>query len=311
MKKATECYRIVEQGILPSSFFCEETISEFLVNEKRKKVWAVEVDLLLQLDTVCRKHNLQYSLAVGSLLGVIRHHGFIPWDDDIDVFMPRADYELLKKYKSEFNGPYFLQYPGNDNEYAFSFAKLRNCNTTGISWSFRYASFNQGICIDIFPLDNYSSYRLNKNLEKISNLVAECSALMRRGNPYPDANDQIKLCRFPVIRDVGTIVKELDCILRQHEHEISDRYVVWSVLVYSIEKLTFDKALYDDLIETDFYGHSVFIPRRYDEVLTISYGDYMKLPPVEERGKWHDKCVFDPDTPYKVSLQLLRNQDKL
>lgn len=89
----TECERIIKEGILPASFFEEETICDFLVTKERKKIWAVLLDMLIQVDRICRKHNLKYFMAFGSLLGVVRHNGFIPWDDDIDICMPRDDYE--------------------------------------------------------------------------------------------------------------------------------------------------------------------------------------------------------------------------
>ena len=306
----TECERLIKEGIFTKEFFKPETICDFYVDEKRKKIWALGIDLLIQFDAVCRKHNLQYSLAFGSLLGLVRHNGFIPWDDDIDVVMPRADYEKLKDYKSEFKKPLFLQYPGEDKDYYFSFAKLRNSNTTSISWPFRYETFNQGCFLDIFPLDNYQSDNIERNVEKITNLIAECSALMRRNNPNPDEIDREKLSQFPVIRDGKNIIKDLDKVLQQYDHEYSPKYIAWCCMAYHYERMTFDKDLFDDLIEKDFYGHKVFIPRKYDEVLQITYGDYMKLPPVEQRGTWHNKSVFEPDIPYEKSLTRLRNMDK-
>ncbi len=92
----TECERIIEQGILPKSFFEQEERCDFLVTEKRKKIWAVLLDLLIKFDFVCKKYSLTYFLADGTLLGAARHQGFIPWDDDIDVSMPREDYEKFQ-----------------------------------------------------------------------------------------------------------------------------------------------------------------------------------------------------------------------
>lgn len=302
----TECERIVAQGILPQSFFDEERICDFLVTKERKKLWAVGIDMLVRFDQVCRQHDLQYSLAFGSLLGCVRHHGFIPWDDDIDVFMPRKDYERLKKYRKTFKDPYYLQFPGCDNGYSFSFAKLRNSNTTGISYAFRYESFNQGFFIDIFPLDNYCPQNIDAEIKTIKHLVAESSAFMRRSCPRPDENDLKKLEQFPVVRNGNEIVKELDQALRKYEFYKSDCYIAWSILTYDFKRLVFKKELFDDLIETAFYGHTVFIPRRYKEALAITYGDYMELPPVSERGAWHSKEIFNPDVPYKESLSKMR-----
>lgn len=305
----TECERIIEQGILPESFFKEETICDFFVDKNRKKIWAVCIDLLIKFDRVCRSHNLRYSLAFGSLLGLVRHQGFIPWDDDIDIVMPRKDYEKLKEYQSEFKQPYFLQFPGEDEGYSFSFAKLRNTNTTGISWAFRYETYNQGQFIDIFPLDNYSLINLEDNIRKIGRLIDESSALMRRSCPFPDENDIKKMERFPIIRNPKVVVKELDNLLKINKNTDSDKYIVWCCPIYSSERMTFDKELFNDLIEASYYGYKVFIPRHYEKVLNITYGNYMELPPVEKRGQWHNSSIFNPDIPFKTTLNLLKEED--
>ena len=306
----TECERIIKEGILPVSFFEEETICDFQVTKKRKKIWAISLDLLFKFDEVCRRHNLKYSLAFGSLLGAIRHNGFIPWDDDIDVVMPRADYEKLKEFKTEFANPYFLQYPGEDEGYLFSFAKLRNSNTSGISWAFRYEGFNQGLFLDIFPLDNYSSVNIDQNMEIIARLVAESSAKMRRSCPIPDEYDRQKLAQFPIVRDVQTLSKELDNVLRQHEAIETKKYIIWSCLFYSKDKVIFDKTWFDELKDYNLYGHSVLIPTHFDKVLRTTYGDYMQFPPVEQRGTWHSSSVFNPDVPYKEIIADIKNNDK-
>lgn len=306
----TECDRIIEQGVLPASFFNEECICDYIVTKERKKIWAIGIDLLFQLDRVCRKHGLHYTLAFGSLLGVVRHNGFIPWDDDIDVFMPRSDYDKLRKLKYEFDAPYFLQFPGDDNDYAFSFAKLRNSNTTGLSWAFRFASFNQGLFVDIFPLDNYCDIDIEANIEKIRTCVAESSAFMRRSNPCPDENDRIKLQRFPKARPIETLIRETDSLLRQFNNMETDYYIAWSILTYQYKHIIYKKGLIDNWIETNFYGRSIYIPCNYKEILRITYNDYMKLPPLEQRGVWHSNNVFEPDIPYKDYLKTFRITDK-
>lgn len=306
----TECERIIKEGVLPRAFFEEEFLCDFLVTEERKKIWAINIDLLGIFDAVCRKHHLCYSIAFGSLLGIARHHGFIPWDDDIDVVMPREDYERLKEFKSEFGTPYFLQFPGEDNGYFFSFAKLRNSNTSGLSIPFRYEAFNQGIFIDIFPMDNYCEAGIEDNIAKIKDLIDECSALMRRSNPYPNQVDIQKMDRFGAIRDGKVVAQELDDVLQQFNAMPSDGYIVWCCPVYDYRRMLFPKALFNDLTETDFYGHPVKIPRNYDAVLRITYGNYMELPPVESRGKWHSSSLFNPDVPYLQSLRLLRDDDR-
>ena len=89
----TEIERILKKGVIKEDFLKEEIRNEFLVTTERKKIWVVLLDLMMVFDDVCKKHNLTYFLEAGSLLGAIRHKGFIPWDDDVDVLMPRKDYQ--------------------------------------------------------------------------------------------------------------------------------------------------------------------------------------------------------------------------
>ena len=122
----TECERIVKSGFTSEKYLQPETRNGFYVDTTRKKVWLIALDLLHQFDSICQKYSLRYYLMFGSLLGAVRHNGFIPWDDDVDVAMPREDYEKIMKLKNEFKHPYFLQNPYSDNGYYQSFMKLRN-----------------------------------------------------------------------------------------------------------------------------------------------------------------------------------------
>jgi lipopolysaccharide cholinephosphotransferase len=170
---------------VPDSFYVEEEISGYYVSRKMKEVWAVELDLLSEFQRVCKKHNLTYFADAGTLIGAIRHKGFIPWDDDIDVIMMREDYEkLCQVAETEFKHPYFFQTEYTDPTSNRGHAQLRNSNTTGILQSeYGKKFFNQGIFIDIFPYDAVTEDKtrlkvqkrhinINKKLSrKISNLT--------------------------------------------------------------------------------------------------------------------------------------------
>lgn len=305
-----EFERIISKGILPESFFEEEIVCDFRIDTSRKKLWAVSLDLLFKFDEICRKHHINYSLAYGSLLGVIRHKGIIPWDDDIDVFMLREDYEILKTLKEEFQDPYFLQIPG-ENGYFYSYAKLRNSNTTALSYAFRYCRFNQGIPLDIFILDNFNQATFQQDYEKTERLIRECSTLMRRVSPHPEAKDLEYISQFPVIRDGKTVISELENTIIKEETSVdTNKCITLSNIMYDLKRGIFPKSCFKSLKEVDLYGHPVFITKDYERVLSIIYGDYMSLPPLEDRGKWHSTSVFDTDHPYTEYVEALWNKER-
>ena len=142
---------------LPDSFFHEEVRNGHLVTAKVKELWAVQIDLLCEFDRVCKKYDLKYILDFGTLLGAVRHKGFIPWDDDLDVSMLREDYDKLMEIgPTEFKHPYFLQNHETEPGYDCSVVKLRRTDTTFImSENTKHRTkYNQGIFIDIFVFDN-------------------------------------------------------------------------------------------------------------------------------------------------------------
>ena len=150
----TECERIIKEGILPESFFKEEVICGFTVTEERKKLFAVLLDILLKIDSVCKKHNIKYFIHGGTLIGALRHGGIIPWDDDVDIAMFREDYEKFLSLSNEFEYPYFLQTPYTDKGFFWSNPAVRNCSTTAVSPFFAYQPMNHGAFVDIFVIDN-------------------------------------------------------------------------------------------------------------------------------------------------------------
>lgn len=298
----TEIERILAKGLFTEEFLKPETICEFHVDERRKKLWLVVLDLLSQFDSVCRKHNLRYFLFFGSLLGAIRHRGFIPWDDDIDIAMPREDYERLQDYAGEFADPYFLQTPMTDVGYYFTFNKLRNSRTSYVSEVFRYERINQGICLDIFPIDRYTDEQLEEKSEQVKALAQDLSTYMRMSNPELDEAGRRRVAAWSgrppmetwqMIQQICMADRDKPCM-----------FVGWmSGNVYGARRQSFPVNCLDELVDTDFYGLRVPIPKNYDTVLKTLYGDYMSFPPVSARGTWHSGVLIDTDTPYTNYLK--------
>jgi len=301
----TECERIIQQGILPKSFFEEEVRCGFLVTEKRKKIWAVLLDLLLKFDEVCKKYGLKYYLTDGTLLGAVRHKGFIPWDDDIDVSMPRDDYERLQTLASEFSFPYFLQTPYTDKNYFYSFVKIRNSNTTGLSKAFRYQGFNDGLVLDVFPLDEVNPEQGETIYERIRQLAVGNSAYMKLSNPNYSEEEMAEIRKI-ANKNPLQAYDEIHRLATMFNGSNQTYISHWVTTIEPYNRRLWPKCLFADILNFVFEGFAFPGPIGYDEYLKICYGDYMRFPPVEKRGVQHDNAIFDPDKPY--SFYYLKNR---
>lgn len=299
----TEIERIIEKGIIPKNFLNEETRCDYEVDCDKKKIWLIELDLLLELDRICKKHNIRYFLGGGTLLGAARHKGFIPWDDDIDVNMLRADYERFREVAPhEFEEPYFFQSPETDDGYYFSYFKLRNSNTTAISRAFRDCSFNQGIGLDIFPFDKARWETASERQEKIGALIADNSAYMRMKMQNPTEEDKAKIASYSG-RNPMENYREIERIASLYENSDAE-YISNAVFTaFKWERGIYPKELFESFDTLDFEGFSIPVPKNYEKVLEIHYGDWKKLPPPEKRVTVHSQSEIDPNISYKEYLK--------
>lgn len=294
----TEIERIIKEGILPKAFFHPETICDFYVNEKRKKIWAVELDILLEFDKFCKKHDLKYFLMFGSLLGAVRHNGFIPWDDDTDVCMPRSDYNRFLNLKDEFKYPFFVQTPYTDKDYLFTYTKIRNSQTTAIITNFIGQRMNWGMMLDVFPLDYIELEGSRDRYNRVAELATDISNYMRVSNPNPSESDKVRIAKYTGRNPLETY-EEIHKIANQFNYKKTSYVSVASLTLYSYERSIFYAEDFEDSILHDFHGFKLPIPIGYDRVLNTIYPNYMTLPPVDQRGAWHNNLIFDPETPFK------------
>lgn len=303
----TEIERILQKGIIKEDFLREEVRNEFLVTTDRKKIWTVLLDLMLTFDDVCKKHNLTYFLEAGSLLGAIRHKGFIPWDDDVDVLMPRKDYQKFLELSNEFVAPYFLQTPYTDEGYFYSFPKIRNSNTTALNQMFCYQNFNHGMWLSIFPIDNWDVNGGEERYAKIKELNMDNSTYMRISNPNLSEKDQQRVKNY-CGRDPFDTIKELDRIAQECNGYKTEFVTVGSTAVISYSRKLWYAEDFSSAIEWDFEDFKFPVPVGYDRFLKVMYGDYMKLPPVEDRGLHHSGTIFNADIPYKEFLETYKKE---
>ncbi len=282
--------------------FCleEEVRCDFLVDTKRKKIWAVELDILSKLMSVCEKYNLKCFVTGGTLLGAVRHGGFIPWDDDLDVALSREDFDkLCEVAPKEFEEPYFFQDALSDRNYFIGFARLRRSDTTGIVTFCTEKKYNQGIYVDICVYDKIPDDA--KKLNKILRRVKFYSVLL--SNYYHLTTTNGKLRRFGWLFRMTKHFISYERLYRKYRKACTsykgegDTLGLLCIPAFLREKATISGTA--NPVKLKYENMEVYAPADYREMLTASYGDYMQFPPVEERGGWHeDVIIFDPDTPF-------------
>ena len=288
---------------LPESFLQEEERDGYLVTAEVKKLWAVEMDLLHEFDRVCKKHGLRYILDFGTLLGAIRHKGFIPWDDDIDVSMLREDFDKLMEIGTEeFKEPYFLQNYKTDPKYDIAVAKLRRSDTACLEEMAHEGKFNQGIFIDIFVFDNIPSK------DVLESVTRKCYDYF---HPFfvlchePSRRDGWKLpltwLRYYLYKMVyGSARKSWEKLERYAKSFAPSGYV--ADITYIYEPCCRLRQWFESTTIVPFENMLLPAPVEYDALLRDYFGDYM----IPVRGASdHVLLSFDVDRSYKDVLQEL------
>lgn len=282
---------------LPNSFYEEEKRLNYTITKNMKEVWAVELDLLLELDRVCNKYNLKYFADGGTLLGAVRHGGFIPWDDDIDIVMLREDYDkLIHKYCQEFKKPYFMQSAYTDVRYPRPHAQLRNSQTCAILKNeIGRAYFNQGIFIDIFPLDGVtlSDKELTRQVNKIKRKKRVFSAVCMGSNNY--VLKLLKNICFKLYPYKQQYFKFEKLVSKNTYNDTG--YVDALSFRNDVKKCNrFSIDYYNEMNYVKFETIKVPIPAGYNEILKRYYGDDYMVP--QKICTMHGGVIFDTSMSY-------------
>lgn len=242
---------------------------------------------------LCKEHNLKYFAAYGTVLGAVRHHGFIPWDDDIDVFMPRKDYDRLLSIRNQLDDKYEIVNIENENYYQY-FAKFVNKQTTLIETSeIRYVC---GIYVDIFPLDEWDESFINseKVNESFSNAYFKYFKSIRR-HSISALYDAIRECNWVLtIKTLTNILyynffktKSLRTLKRCTEKFKSVKGDYWCRYSPALPNPKYKKDIFGNGKEMVFEHLNIIVPDDYDTYLRTEYGNYMEFPPVEKRNSGH------------------------
>lgn len=253
-----------------------ENLEEISLEEIRR----IELNILIEFDRFCNEHGLKYVLDGGTLIGAIRHKGFIPWDDDIDVVMPFPDFlKFVELYRKEsVDKPIKLLY-GLDDSCGFHYGKLVDRRTI-VKSSFRQDKSLYSVWIDIFPMysmdddDDLAQAKIDKILHYYEKTWA-CMCVNYR-NPVR------KLCHLLFNdRMLKHYMKKINGIMSEHAYGSTKR--IRFAPVVSRKLCPAQNDHFDNRIKLEFAGYEFYAPKDYDAYLTGMYGDYMKLPPEEQR----------------------------
>lgn len=250
--------------------------------EKRK---SIQINILKEVDKYCRINKLTYYLAYGTLIGAIRHRGYIPWDDDIDIVMPRPDYEkFIKYFNNTIDDIKVYSFEINSN-FPFAYAKVANELT--IEFESTNIDFEIGVNIDVFPIDGI---KLNDesilNKQKLLRLILDIKKVKLSRKRKLHKNICIVLAKvlFCCFKK-ETIIKKMINTAKIYQYSDSDFVCL---LCGALQNEPVSKSYFSQGIKVYFEGEMFNAPIGYDSWLRTLYGDYMLLPPIEMRKTHHD-----------------------
>lgn len=250
-----------------------------------KKLQTVELEILQEVVRICEDNSITYYLIGGTLLGAIRHKGFIPWDDDLDIAMPRNDYEkFIKLCKKHLNNNYFLHCNQTDPKYWLPFAKVRKNGTIFEEKSMTTIESHKGIFIDIFPLDNANKQRsLIQNIQAFITKRISSIIYYKRGLNIGKPNLKMRIFLLIIKPIKISLLSNFQQKIMAYNSNDKSNYYVNLGSNYNYIKQTISKDKYYPLKKAEFDGNLFNVPNDWDYILTRIYGDYMQLPPEEKR----------------------------
>ena len=254
------------------------------------EVKKIELSIMDYIHNICQKNNINYSLAYGTLLGAVRHNGFIPWDDDIDIALVRQEYDkLYKVIEKDNNNIYKVVSHKNNSNYPYPFYRVYDSRTVYEN-GYINSDIELGICVDVFPFDTYKD---------VSNEIRRL-----------DTFRQLSVYTFYGIRDKNSMLSNVIRYLlvlvfrctrvktwNKKMNELAKKEVKSEYIDYLMEKKNYvtkiDANSLDNVIDASFEGRQYKIPEKYNHILSTIYGnDYMEIPPLEKRVQHDDFIAY-------------------
>ena len=269
-----------------------------------KDIQKKSLEMLLYFKKICDENNLTFYFCGGCCIGSIRHKGFVPWDDDIDVFMKRDDYETLKKIwnKVADTEKYTCNFPSKSLHTRNLFATINDNNTTFIKTHQADLDINHGLVIDVLPLDGSPDSRFRRKIQIFWALVYSvfCAQMIPTNHgKFVSLIGKVILGIVPSQKFRYLIYKFANKQMTKYKIEdCSNITELCSGPVYMQNEYL--KEIFSKAIYADFEGYKLPIPVGYDRYLKMVFGDYMKMPPKDKQVPHHDACFCDMNNSYKI-----------
>ncbi len=293
---------------LPQFFLDEEIRSGYKVSSQMKKVWAVQLEMLHEIDKVFSENHIRWWVFGGTLLGAVRHAGYIPWDDDIDIVVPRDDYNKLRKIGPVlFSYPFFYQDEFSDPGILYGHAKIRNVETTMITEKYIIndngcCSFCQGIFVDIFPLDNVpdTAQEQEQWIEDVKRVAIPAWRLRKYSHRHVPQHDDVMDAQLALLNEM----KRPNLLFDFYEEQLG-RYSLKQTeraCIYGLwrkdARWIFENSCFYNTIRVPFEFLSVPIPEDYNSILTQLYGEWRIMRQERSMHSEINGSFYDTDHSY-------------
>lgn len=273
------------------------------------EIKSIELGILKDVAAFCDEKGIKYFLCGGTLLGAVRHKGFIPWDDDVDIAMPRDDYDKFLKEYNKKESIYRVNSIENNSKWHMSFARVEDYTTTLVEETLKKKYRNCHAFVDVFPIDGIPANNLEEKMfmiqQKIWGIIINASSFcFLPSKHYSDSKDKnislkntirtclkfVAICLFSMI-NTQLIAKRINKNSRRYKYNESD-YIGLTVFVWNWKFEKANAVSFEERIKFKFEDGEFWGPKGYDEYLTSTYGEYMTPPPIECQVSHHSFKVY-------------------
>ena len=280
-----------------------ETICGYEVSAQMKRIWAMELEMVRKFVAVCREYGLEYRIMGGTLLGAVRHKGFIPWDNDVDLLMPRRDFNrLLEIGPSVFDDPFFFQTPVTEKSRFFcTYVKIRNRMGTAGTREDYDSGINCGMFIDVFCLDEIPDNMIKRKwyfrrLNEIAKMQRFALGKSFKGGLVNKIKHSLQKMAYRFLFHSPDVAALFDIYQKAAGKYAGTgcRNVAHQAFGFH-DNFIWEKKDWDGVCLLAFEDMELDAPAGYDSILTHQYGNYWQIP---DDKSTHDYLDFDPDVPY-------------